>query len=93
MPYTIPSYLTDTDLTVPNAYVALHHILYRAGVDTDRAAYRVYRNAAHLVSKPDKPCGVITVMFDIVPGNGIGFIGQANTALLLLPEMAGAVLV
>lgn len=92
MSYQIPTYTTDSELTVTNAFVVLHHLLYQAGPTKDRAAYRVYRNAAQYAAKPDKHCGVITVFFDVVPGGG-SFISQANTALLLLPVMAGAVAV
>ena len=90
MPYQIPTYETDTDLTVTNAFVVLHHFLYQAGPAKDKAVFRVYRNAARFIANPDKPCGVITVLFDINPVGG-NFIVQANNALLLLPEMAGSV--
>ena len=90
MAYTIPTYTTDTEIDVTNAFVMMNYLLYRAGTDKDRAIYRVYKRAAHYAAKPDKPIGVITVLFDIAPA-GINFILQANAALLLLPEMAGAV--
>ena len=90
MAYTIPTYTTDTEIDVTNAFAVMNHLLYRAGTDKDRAVYWVYKSAAHYAVKPEKPIGRITVMFDIAPA-GTNFILQANAALLLLPEMAGAV--
>lgn len=90
MPYQIPSYTTDGDISVSNAYVVLRRITYIAGTSNDTAIYAVYKNAATFAINPLRTIGRIEVNFDINPLGG-SFITQANTALLELPEMAGAV--
>ena len=83
MPYTIPSYITENDLTTTNAHVVLRRL-------TCTAVYAVYKNPAAVAA--GKVLGYIEV--DLTKNLGAGtFTAQANTALLLMPAMAGAILV